>query len=355
MRSAFFVLLIGVCVSLSAYAAEGDLLDVRDTQDSPVKLIFDTDIGGDIDDAFALGLIHSLADRGQCELLGVTLTTASEWAAKFVAAENAVYGRPDIPIGLPEKGTDYNFYPSDTLGQTNADGTPEYPVPDSYKPEDPVALLRRLLAQADDRSVVIVQVGYSTNLANLLDTPGDAVSPLTGKELAAKKVRLVSVMGGAFALDPELKQYAGMREWNIINDIPAAQKLAREWPGEIVFGGSEIGERIRLSSVSLKRDYRLRPAKFLRDAFSWWASKNAPDEGLNHERPAWDLTSVFFVVRPEEGRGYFQLSEPGFVSFDDEGAAAFTPDSNGKHRVFLIDGTNAVRVREAFVNLCSEP
>ncbi|MBQ4079481.1 MAG: nucleoside hydrolase, partial [Thermoguttaceae bacterium] len=107
MKSAFFVLLIGVCVSLTAYAAEGDLLDVRDSQDSPVKLIFDTDIGGDIDDAFALGLIHSLADRGRCELLGVTLTTASEWAAKFVAAENAVYGRPDIPIGLPEKGTDY--------------------------------------------------------------------------------------------------------------------------------------------------------------------------------------------------------------------------------------------------------
>ncbi|MGN1065465.1 MAG: nucleoside hydrolase, partial [Thermoguttaceae bacterium] len=164
-----------------------------------------------------------------------------------------------------------------------------------------------------------------------------------------------SIMGGAFALDPELKQYAGMREWNIINDIPAAQKVAREWPGEIVFGGSEIGERIRLSSVSLKRDYRSRRAKFLRDAFSWWASKNAPDEGLNHERPAWDLTSVFFVVRPEEGRGYFQLSEPGLVSFDDEGAAEFTPDANGKRRVFLIDGTNAVRVREAFVNLCSEP
>ena len=58
---------------------------------------------------------------------------------------------------------------------------------------------------------------------------------------------------------------------------------------------------------------------------------------------------------PDNGYTIFQLSEPGFVSFDDEGAATFTPDANGKHRVFLIDGTNAVRVREAFVNLCSEP
>ena len=58
-------------------SADGDLLDVRDSQDEPVKLIFDTDIGGDIDDAFALALIHRFADRGQCELLGVTLTTAN--------------------------------------------------------------------------------------------------------------------------------------------------------------------------------------------------------------------------------------------------------------------------------------
>ena len=140
-------------------SADGDLLDVRDSQDEPVKLIFDTDIGGDIDDAFALALIHRFADRGQCELLGVTLTTANEQAAKFVAAENAVFGRPEIPIGLPAKGTVYDSYPTKVLEQKNADGTPLYPVPDGYKTEDPVALLRRLLANADDRSVVIAQVG----------------------------------------------------------------------------------------------------------------------------------------------------------------------------------------------------
>jgi len=46
----------------------------------PVKIIFDTDIGNDVDDALALGLLHALADRGACELLGVTITRSDELA-----------------------------------------------------------------------------------------------------------------------------------------------------------------------------------------------------------------------------------------------------------------------------------
>ncbi len=40
----------------------------------PVPFIFDTDIGNDVDDVLALGMIHSLQSRGELELLAVTLT-----------------------------------------------------------------------------------------------------------------------------------------------------------------------------------------------------------------------------------------------------------------------------------------
>ncbi|MGE0610267.1 MAG: nucleoside hydrolase, partial [Pirellulales bacterium] len=33
----------------------------------PVRLIFDTDMGNDIDDALALGVIHALQSRGECQ------------------------------------------------------------------------------------------------------------------------------------------------------------------------------------------------------------------------------------------------------------------------------------------------
>ena len=70
----------------------------------PVKLIFDTDIGNDVDDALAMGLIHALQSRGQCELLAVTITKDQPLAAEFVDAINTFYGRGDIPIGMARSG-----------------------------------------------------------------------------------------------------------------------------------------------------------------------------------------------------------------------------------------------------------
>ena len=70
----------------------------------PVRLIYDTDIGNDIDDALALSLIHELADRGEVELLGVGISKGNLWAAVYTDVINTFYGRPDIPIGRVENG-----------------------------------------------------------------------------------------------------------------------------------------------------------------------------------------------------------------------------------------------------------
>ena len=348
--AAFSISVLTFVATLSA--AEGDLLDVRDSVDTPIPVIFDTDIGGDIDDAFALALFHNFESRGVCKLLGVTTTDVNPAVAGYVAAFNAWYGRPEIPVGVGI-GREHDSYLSATTSQKNASGAFDYPIPEGFKAREAVPLLRELLAAAEDRSVVIVQVGSCSNLAALLDSPADGASPLVGRELVEKKVRLVSVMGGAFAVDKTAADYAKHREWNIICDVPAAQKFVREWPTEIVFSGYEIGDRIRMNPVNLKNDYSGR-SKILYDSFGYWTKKNT-NEGYDHRRPTWDLTSVLFVMRPEEGRGYYTLSEPGDVDFDDDGVTLFSPNPAGKRRCFLQDEAARVRVGEAFVNLCSEP
>src|SRR5262245_56167345 len=58
----------------------------------PIPLIFDTDIGNDIDDALALGMIHALVSRGECKLLAVTITKDEPLSAPFVDAVNTFYG-----------------------------------------------------------------------------------------------------------------------------------------------------------------------------------------------------------------------------------------------------------------------
>jgi len=77
---------------------------------APVDVIFDADMGNDVDDALALGLLHALESRGECRLLAVTLTKDHPLAAAYTDAVNTFYGRGEIPISAirggptPEQG-----------------------------------------------------------------------------------------------------------------------------------------------------------------------------------------------------------------------------------------------------------
>ena len=70
----------------------------------PIPLVFDTDVGNDVDDVLALGVIHALVSRGECELAAVTVTKDHPLSASFVDAVNTFYGRGDIPIGVIRDG-----------------------------------------------------------------------------------------------------------------------------------------------------------------------------------------------------------------------------------------------------------
>ena len=54
--------------------------------------------------------------------------------------------------------------------------------------EDAVTVLRRSLAEAEDRSLVIASLGFLHNLHQLLQSPGDSLSPASGYELVRDKV-----------------------------------------------------------------------------------------------------------------------------------------------------------------------
>lgn len=333
-------------VSVSAQAE--DLLDVRNAPDQPVKIIYDTDMGNDADDALALAILHAMVNRQKCELLGITLTKSNLFAARYCKAFNAQYGHPDVPIGLVRDGKtkDSGRYVQKICEMKKADGTTAFPIPEGWEPEDSIVLLRKLLAAAEDHSIVIVQVGFSTNLARLLDTPADDISPLTGRELAAKKVRLVSLMGGAFTFKND--KFIQHREFNIVEDVPAAQKLCKEWPTPVIFSGFELGVEIMVRDCTVLNDY-LQPApNILKESHLLY------HEGRGLAQPTWDLTCVLFVVRPEKDRGYFTLSAPGTVTVRDDGTTFFTEDPNGSHRCFLTTPEQNIRIEEAFVNLCSE-
>src|SRR5439155_14257285 len=71
---------------------------------TPQRVIFDTDMGNDVDDAVALAVLHALESRGESRLLAVTVTKDEPYAAPYVDIVNTFYGRPDIPIGVTRSG-----------------------------------------------------------------------------------------------------------------------------------------------------------------------------------------------------------------------------------------------------------
>jgi inosine-uridine nucleoside N-ribohydrolase len=319
-------------------------------QDPAVKLIFDTDMGNDCDDALALAMIHALESRGECQLLAVTITKDHELAAPFVDCVNTFYGRGSIPIGVCRnsgKTPDAGKYNQVAKITDNGKLRFEHDLLSGNDAPTAVEVLRRTLAAAPDGSVVVVQVGFSTNLANLLASPADAIHPLGGRELFAKKARLVSIMAGAFTKIPNDKGELGdHREYNVAEDIPSIKKLVELCDVPILWSGFEIGLNLTYPHQSILKDYRYVAHHPVSEAYVAYIPPP-------HDRPTWDLTSVLAAVRPD--RGYFEVSKPGRVTVTDDALTVFAEDPQGKHRYLILNPASTEKTREALVQLSSQP
>ncbi|MEM1441472.1 MAG: nucleoside hydrolase [Verrucomicrobiota bacterium] len=320
----------------------------------PVPVIFDTDITGDVDDVLALAMLHTLADRGHCEILAVTISKENELAAPFVDAVNTFYGRPDIPIGVGE-----NLPPRESkflsLVKEKDGGDFRYPhdIGVTRDPEMAVPLIRKTLEAAKDGSVAVIQVGLATNLAQLLETEG-------AKELITTKVDHLSVMAGAFETINGNNRYL---EANVRNEIPTMQILADRWPDSVpvIWSGFKVGISAPYPRESIAQDFDYVDHHIVKEAYLLHS-------GPDHDRPTWDLTSVLYSVFPD--RGYFDYSVPGRVTVEDDGFTRFraqpgtkwgsqkksdSPASQSRDRYLIMDEVQTARVVEALRMLVSEP
>lgn len=288
----------------------------------PVPVIFDTDIGNDVDDCLALAMLHSFASRGDIRLVAITITKDNPWAHRLTSAIDRFYGHPGIPIGIVSNG------------QTKDDGYLKKALDAGHygygdQTEDAVALLRRVLSAEADHSVAIVQVGFSTNLARLLEAPG-------GRELAAKKVSRLVLMAGDFA--------GGGAEYNVKTDVAAAQKVAREWPTPMYWSGFEVGSTIKYPATSIERDFGAPGANPVADAYRQYMK-------MPYDRETWDLTAALYAVRPDDG--YLTASPAGAVEVDAQGNTKFVA-GNGQQHVLSVNDVQRARILEAFLWLCTE-
>jgi len=126
------------------------------------------------------------------------------------------------------------------------------------------------------------------------------------------------------------------------------QRFVRQWPQStpVVWSGFEIGIAVRYPRESIARDFNYIEHHIVREAYLLHS-------GPEHDRPSWDLTSVLYAVRPHDG--YFDLSEPGKVTVDDDGFLSFHPAKQGRDRYLKMNPLQAVQVKEALRSLVSQP
>lgn len=299
-------------------------------------------MGNDVDDAIALAMIHALESRGEVKLLAVTVTKDNRWAAPYVDLVNTFYGRGDVPVGVVRNGKT----PEDSkmiripAERRRPDGSFVYPhkILDGRDAPEATGLLRRILASEADGAVTIVQVGFSTNLARLLESAADGVSSLDGRALVERKARLLSMMGGAF---PD-----GKPEYNIKMDIPSARKLLAEWPTPIVASGFEVGLKILYPAASIEKDFRYAADHPIAEAYRLYRK-------MPYDRPTWDPTATLYAIRPQGG--YFSLSPRGNIQIDSQGKTKLTAAPGGEHQYLTASPEQRQRALQAMIELAGAP
>ncbi len=289
----------------------------------PVKIIFDTDMRGDCDDAGALAVLNALSDLGEAEILAVVtnLKEPSNSTAGAVDAINTYYGRPDIPTGtFKGESMHYDVKPS----PFSPDLKNNFPNDAGFNHQMPDALdvYRMILSSQPDTSVVICSVGALSNLAELLNSGPDQHSNLDGMELVSRKVKKLVIMGGEFPR-------SSRQEYNIRLDPASAVTVVLKWPGEIIWQGFEVGSAI-ITGAELQQtppENPVRRAFELRPFRGGWA--------IDQGKPSHDQVTVLIAVRGVDPE-LWQLSPPGFVVVDSEGNTEWKARASGNQYYIAI-------------------
>lgn len=271
-----------------------------------LKIILDTDIDSDVDDVGALAMLHTLADHGRVEILGVIVTSDDRYAPSCTDAINHFFYRPEIPIGV-EKGIPLQHISKYT--KEIAEGYPKR-IQTYEEAVDATSLYRQLLAEAADKSITLISIGHLTNLAHLLKSGPDTISNLSGIDLVRQKVKLWSCMGGMY---PEGK------EANFYRPDPASTVYSVEnWPGEVVFGGWELGGEIITGGLFLQQ--YLEPTNPVSQAYKLYNNFSG--------RQSWDQASILYAVSPENN--YWELVGNGHCRVNPDGSNIWVTGEPGK-------------------------
>ncbi|KAF2168700.1 hypothetical protein M409DRAFT_65135 [Zasmidium cellare ATCC 36951] len=249
-------------------------------------IIIDTDLFGDVDDASALAVANVLHNCGLADLRGVAINTHSKYGAPAASAICSYFGNSHVAISAIRPLTNETFFDDWQYlrGEYASKVAYNWPgaVKDAFQTNTPVSMYRSILAAADSHSLHIISIGFLTNLADVLRSTADSISPLSGTQLLEAKVSELIVMGG---------QYPSGWEYNFGGGDPESTAyVLANWPRSvsITFSGNELGGNIYSGREVLERAPADSPVLA---AYEWYVTRGSVT------RETWDpVTTLYGIV-----------------------------------------------------------
>ena len=160
------------------------------------KILLDTDIGGDIDDAICLAY---LLKEPRCKLLGIT-TVCGE-SEKRAAVADAICKASGVNVPIVA-GMDSTLQPIPLYPTPDGAGALENWQHDTFEKADAPEFLYQKIKE-NPHEVVLIGIGNMTNIATLFQTHLDAPDLLKG----------LYVMNGYFGLEQLPDPYYNWNSW----------------------------------------------------------------------------------------------------------------------------------------------
>jgi hypothetical protein len=189
-------------------------------------------------------------------------------------------------------------------------------------------------------------VGHTHGLFKLLVSDPDDVSPLSGHQLIAQKLKRWVALGALGADHPE-GGYG--KDWNFFfnGTAPATEYLAANLPVPAYFvnAGDEV-----LTGRSLKFTP---PGNIVRTAYRDWLW-NVQKKTLDDQRPSWDLIAVMYAVVGT--KDFLRERSPGWLDVDAARGARWVLGENQHQHTYLVQNEGVEVSLADYLNRCiAEP
>ena len=303
------------------------------------KIIIDTDLGFDCDDAGALALANYFHNKKEIDLITVTHCVNRIIGAVAIEKINGYYGNSNICVGI-SNGYAFNVdnlyeeiflklkYRDDFKGFSEKPSF--YKLLNSFVTDEElngkvyqnsVKLILDKLKTAEDKSVTLVCIGQLNNFANLIKAD---------KELAKRKLKKAVVMCGNFKqigdyYDDGETLWHG--EFNVIMDVKSAKEVISNTDMPIDFVDYNNGDDILTGDGLLGQEDNP-------------VYKTYKIHGKGRECSSWDLVALLHATGLYSN--LFVLSDCGSVKVVNKGRTEFNL-GGGKHRLVAVKDKSAIR------------